>query len=582
MEKLEIRNRLIAIKTVKDLAEFLSDIKKDEFGTSRYEITDKQLKYFSSDKNVPKRYRTFRIRKKSGGLREIKAPCYQLNIILRMLNIALNSVFEPDSVAMGFVSGKSVVNNAQIHVGHNYVFNIDLKDFFSSIPQARVWKRLQLEPFNLSQEIANVVAGLCCSYNEEQCQNVLPQGAPTSPLLTNAICCNLDRKMKGLAKRFGLHYSRYADDMTFSSMHTSMHNDNIYKEGGEFRTELLKIVSDQGFTINDKKTRLQKTGCRQEVTGLTVNAKANVSRKYISELRWILNAWEKYGYAKAYSLFYPRYKSEKGYIKKGEPVMENVIGGKLDYLRMVRGANNVAYKKLQARFDKLQQVVFLGTEEEQIQAKKFMYVQPYTMSEFKEYFYTDVSLSITRTGKLVGKCIIAGMEKILAISHATQIYLCPEFNLHKQEDFIVSEKLEKCHVVLCRAKGKNYWMITNQNHKRDKILSVQNLKINPDKLLDIWEEKGFEKTSGIFSFISECGINDDLKTTLDEIYPDLIIETNKSQKDKAEIILQKGKLTEESIIKVLQDSSEGENSILDDISPNTNNSIDDLTIVREL
>ena len=300
MEKLEIRNRLIAIKTVKDLAKLLNDIKKDEFGTSRYEFTDKQLKFYSSDKYASKRYRTFHIRKKSGGLREIKAPCYQLNIILRMLNIALNSVFEPDSVAMGFAPGRSVVNNAQKHVGHNYVFNIDLKDFFPSIPQARVWKRLQLEPFNFSQEIVNVVAGLCCSYNEERGQNVLPQGAPTSPLLTNAICCNLDRKMKGLAKRFGLHYSRYADDMTFSSMH------NVYHEGGEFRKELLKIISEQGFTVNDKKTRLLKTGCRQEVTGLTVNAIANVSRQYIQELRWILNAWEKYGYAKAYALFYPR------------------------------------------------------------------------------------------------------------------------------------------------------------------------------------------------------------------------------------------------------------------------------------
>lgn len=508
MEKLKIRNKLIAIKTVEDLADLLNDIKKDEFGTNRYKITDKQLKFYSSDKNAPKRYRTFYIRKKSGGLREIKAPCYQLNIILRMLNIALGSIFEPDSVAMGFAPGRSVVNNASKHVGHNYVFNIDLKDFFPSIPQARVWKRLQLEPFNFSQEIANVVAGLCCSYNEERGQNVLPQGAPTSPLLTNAICCNLDRKMKGLAKRFGLHYSRYADDMTFSSMH------NIYNKE-EFHSELLRIVSEQGFTLNNKKTRLLKKGCRQEVTGLTVNEVANVSRKYIQELRWILNAWEKYGYAKAYALFYPRYKSEKGYIKKGEPVMENVIGGKLDYLRMVRGTTNPAYKKLQARFDKLQQIIFLGTEEEQIQAKKFMYVQPYTMAEFKEYFHTEVSLTVTKNGKLVGKCTIAGMEKILAISHATQEFLCPELRLHKQGDLIENKKLKKCHVVLCRAKGKNYWMISNQEHKRDKILSIQNVKINPDDLLDIWEKEGFKAATEELSIFVELGkVGDSFPLTL--------------------------------------------------------------------
>ena len=509
MEKLEIRNRIIAIKAVEDLAKLLNDIKKDEFGTSCHKITAKQLKFYSSDTYTSKRYRTFHIRKKSGGLREIKAPCYQLNIILRILNIALGAVFEPDSVAMGFVPGKSVVNNAQIHVGHNYVFNIDLKDFFPSIPQARVWKRLQLEPFNFPKEVANVVAGLCCSYSVERNLNVLPQGAPTSPLLTNAICCNLDRKMKGLAKRFGLHYSRYADDMTFSSMHTSVNNDNFYKEDSEFRTELLKIVSEQGFTINDKKTRLQKKGCRQEVTGLTVNAVANVSRKYIHELRWILNAWEKYGYAKAYALFYPRYKSEKGYIKKGEPVMENVIGGKLDYLRMVRGATNPTYKKLQTRFDKLQQVVFIGPEEEQTQSKKFMYVQPYTMAEFKEFFHTEVSLKVTTNGKLVGKCTIAEMEKTLAISRATQDYLCPDLKQHKEGDCVESKKLEKCNVILCRAKGKNYWMITNKDHKRDKILSIQNVKINPDDLLDVWEKEGFKSAAEELSIFIEYGKDGD-------------------------------------------------------------------------
>ncbi len=496
MRKDEIKNRTIAINTAKDLAELLNDIKQSEFGTERHRITEKQLKFFSSDTNAPKRYRTFHIKKKSGGLREIKAPCYQLNIILRMLNIALGSVYEPDSVAMGFASGRSVVNNAQMHVGHNYVFNIDLKDFFSSIPQSRVWKRLQLEPFNFSQEIANVIAGLCCSLNSESGLNVLPQGAPTSPLLTNSICGNLDRKMKGVAKRFGLHYSRYADDMTFSSMH------NVYQESSAFRQEILRIIEGQGFTINDKKTRLLKAICRQEVTGLTVNAVANVSRKYVKELRWIINAWEKYGYAKAYALFYPRYKYEKGYIKKGEPVMENVIGGKLNYLRMVRGATNAAYKKLQERFDKLQQVTFVGIEEEQAKAKKFMYVQPYSMAEFKDYFNTEVTLSVTTKGKLVGNCAIAGMEKTLAISHSTQDYLCPNIKNIEDGSEVESVKLDECNVILCRAKGKNYWMITTRDHQRDKILSIQNIKINPDGLLDIWEDKGFDAAAGIIGLIT--------------------------------------------------------------------------------
>lgn len=531
MEAIEIKNRFELVKTIDDLAELLNDIKKSEFGTIQYKITGSQLKFFSNDKIAPKRYRTFHIRKKSGGLREIKAPCYQLNIILRMLNLALSSIFEPDNAAMGFAPGRSVVTNAQTHIGHNYVFNIDLKDFFPSIPQARVWKRIQLKPFNFSKDVADVLAGLCCASIDDGKKNVLPQGAPTSPLLTNAICCNLDRKMKGVAKRFGLHYSRYADDMTFSSMH------NVYQEGSEFRKEIIKIISEQGFTLNDKKTRLLKNGCRQEVTGLTVNAIANVSRKYIKELRWILRAWEKYGYDRAYALFYPKYKTEKGYIKKGEPVMENVVGGKLDYLRMVKGSSNETYKKLKSRFDKLQQVVFVGTAEEKGRAQKFMFVQPYTMENFEEWFNTEVTLAFTKNRKLVGKCQIAGIDKTLAISHSTQKYLCPNLNELASNSIVESKKLEKCHVILCRAKGKNYWMISNQEYKRDKVLSIQNVKVDPNDLLDIWEEKGFKAAAEELAFFIEFGKEgDNIKD-----YNPFLDSKQESDKDKFQVKNYKGK-----------------------------------------
>lgn len=138
-----------------------------------------------------------------------------------------------------------------------------------------------------------------------------------------------------------------------------------------------------------------------------------------------------------------------------------------------------------------------------------MYVQPYTMAEFKEYFHADVSLIVTKNGKLVGKCIIAEMEKILAISHATQEYLCSDLKQYKEGDFIASEKLERCHVILCRAKGKNYWMITNQEHKRDKILSIQNVKINPDELIDLWEKEGFKAAAEELSIFIENGKDGD-------------------------------------------------------------------------
>ena len=507
MEKAEIRNRVGGLKSVEDLAQLLTDIKRDVMKIERYPISEKQLRLFSDERISPKRFRTFHIRKKSGGLREIKAPTYQFGFILKALSIALDAVFEPDSAAMGFATGKSVVSNAEVHVGHNYVFNIDLKDFFPSIPQVRVWGRLKVKPFNFTPEVASVIAGLCCTYNEDQGKNVLPQGSPVSPLLTNAVCNRLDYRMKGVAKRFGLHYSRYADDMTFSSMH------NVYQEGSEFRKEIIKIIKEEGFIINDKKTRLLKTGTRQEVTGLTVNEKANVAREYVKELRWLLHNWEKFGYARAYALFYPRYKSEKGYIKKGEPVMENVVGGKLNYLKMVRGANNPGYQKLQARYDALQQVVFVGTEEERGKAKKFMFVQPYTMEEFKEYFHTEVRLEVSKNNKLIGKCNIAGMDKVLAISVKTQVKLYPKFKELEPGSLIESKKLDKCFVVLCRAKGKNYWMITINQPERNKVLSVQNVHVSPSELLDIWEKEGIKSAAEVLKlFIENAEEGDSIAT----------------------------------------------------------------------
>ena len=496
MERTEIHNEALKMKTVKDFAALLNHIKRDEFGTAKYKITEQQLFHFSNAKIVPNRYKTFLIRKKSGGTREINAPCYQLGIILYFTNIILKSLYSPNPCVTGFTEGKSVVDNAKMHVSHHYVFNIDLKDFFPSVPQARVWARLQLSPFNFTQEIANVVAGLCCHFNADGTDCVLPQGAATSPLLTNAVCDTLDRRMRGVAKRFGLHYSRYADDMTFSSMH------NVYQEDSEFRQEIKRIIEDQGFKMNEKKTRLLRDGQRQEVTGLTVNSVVNVSRKYISDLRWLLHVWETEGYAKAYSLFYPKYKKEKGYIKKGEPVMENVIGGKLNYLKMVRGANNIACNKLQARYNKLQQIVYVDTETDKKQS--YVYVQPYKMADFKELFSTALTLEVTSKKKLVGKCVLAGMDKVIAVSKSTQKKLCPDLENREEGDTITSELLEKCFVTLCRSKGKNFWLITEFEPKRSKCLSIQNANIDVDVLLSIWEEKGLE--DAVFAF-QDCILN---------------------------------------------------------------------------
>jgi hypothetical protein len=207
-------------------------------------------------------------------------------------------------------------------------------------------------------DIANIIASLCCTEMEVERKNekgewkkvkrnVLPQGAPTSPVITNIVCQRLDYLLSGVARRFGLKYSRYADDITFSSMH------NVYQPESEFLKELRRIIAEQNFCIKESKTRLQKDGYRKEVTGLLVNEKANVQQRYIKQLRMWLYYWERYDYERASRFFLQQYITDKGYVKNGKPDMTNVISGKLDYLKMVKGADNELFLKLKNRFENL-------------------------------------------------------------------------------------------------------------------------------------------------------------------------------------------------------------------------------------
>jgi hypothetical protein len=128
---------------------------------------------------------------------------------------------------------------------------------------------------------------------------------------------------------------------------------NVYQPESAFLNELHRIISDQNFHIKESKTRLQKDGYRKEVTGLLVNEKVNVQRRYIKQLRMWLYYWERYGYERASGFFLQQYIADKGHVKNGKPDMANVISGKLDYLKMVKGADNELYLKLKSRFEKL-------------------------------------------------------------------------------------------------------------------------------------------------------------------------------------------------------------------------------------
>jgi RNA-directed DNA polymerase len=319
-----------------------------------------QLTFYAYHCNTP-RYSTYSILKKNGTERKLMSPTKRLKLIQKCLNIILISVFNPHKAIHGFLPQRSVVTNASVHTGQNYVYNIDLKDFFFSVDQARVWACLQNPPFNLKDnrlEIANLITALCCEKIEverldenknwvKSIKSVLPQGAPTSPILTNIIAQRLDFELSKIAKKYNLKYSRYADDLTFSSMH------HVYKKEGDFVTELRKVISEQNFYINEEKIRLHTNGHqRQVVTGLVVNEKVNIKRTYIKDLRMWFYLWERYDFYKVNEIFVANYK--KSHPKfSGEPNLINVLSGKLEYLKMVIGYDDNRFKLLNNRFQKL-------------------------------------------------------------------------------------------------------------------------------------------------------------------------------------------------------------------------------------
>ena len=463
MDKIQIARVASQMKTKKDLLTLLNQIKKAEIEDLGLDLslyhpfTIRQLNFYCNPKHTFHRYRQFNIKKKSGGFRQITTPRTQtFMMMLSAVNEILKSVYTPSDYAMGFTDGRSVVTNAELHKGQNYVFNIDLKDFFPSIEQARVWKRLQIAPFHFPVRIANLIAGLCAMRethkNEDGVLNyrfVLPQGAPTSPIITNMICDKLDRRLAGLAKRFGLHFSRYADDITFSSMH------NVYQKDSPFRKELERIIKDQRFTINEAKTRLQKKGSRQEVTGIIVSDKLNVTRKYVQDVRNVLYMWDRYGYNVAYSKFYPMYKAEKGHVKKGEPDLINVIEGKLLYLKMVKGGEDSVYQRLYEKYCRLADKDYIA---QNTNAKGVTYLETSSISDFEKKNSTKIEIVWSDKGKRYAFFMLDEKKQLVTVIKSLTI------EEEKNRNILA--------ISSCRDKNnKPFWLIHRQD--RDNLLETQ-------------------------------------------------------------------------------------------------------------
>lgn len=195
-----------------------------------------------------------------------------------------------------------------------------------------------------------MIANLC-THN-----NCLPQGAPTSPILSNMVCASLDTSLQRLAKKYGCIYTRYADDITFSTSHYEFPVQLVFFDKKEkalsLGEELLKIIERQGFKVNESKTRLRTSSESQEVTGIIVNEKLNVKREYVRQVRAMLHAWEKYGLENAQADFQKKYYINPIFQKECPP-FEYVVKGKVDFIGQVRGRQDKVYQRFLAKLRKL-------------------------------------------------------------------------------------------------------------------------------------------------------------------------------------------------------------------------------------
>lgn len=234
-----------------------------------------QDKYFGNERNE---YHHFNILKKSGGLREIEAPSDILKSYQLWIKESILDKIKISEYAKGFKKACSILNNAEKHVGKELVINLDLKDFFPSIQYHQVYRIFAY--LGYTKEVAHLLTQLCTNKN-----NVLPQGSPASPVISNIVSLKLDKRLSGLAASYECDYSRYADDITFSG------NKRIKK-----MLPLVKsIITEEGFEVNENKLRLQYSFQRQEVTGLVVNTSVKISPLLKKELDYAIYYCQKFG-----------------------------------------------------------------------------------------------------------------------------------------------------------------------------------------------------------------------------------------------------------------------------------------------
>lgn len=259
------------------------------------DISIAQLRWLSyhRDAATELHYQRFTIPKRNGKERAIWAPKSLLKKAQHYINDHIANNLMVHGAAHGFMAGRSILSNAQVHCDAKIILKMDLQDFFPTVSIKRVKGIFRKAGYR--EQIATLLALLCTEAPREVVKDrgqtyyiamgprSLPQGAPTSPMLTNTLCMSLDQRLTGLAEKLGWRYSRYADDLTFSLPNGP---DQVPQTGALIHL-VKQVVKDEGFIVHPDKTRITRKGASQKVTGLVVNGKGTprVPQKKKRELR---------------------------------------------------------------------------------------------------------------------------------------------------------------------------------------------------------------------------------------------------------------------------------------------------------
>jgi RNA-directed DNA polymerase len=292
------------------------------------------LKSLLEKNNLEENYHEFYIDKNNGKKRKILSPNDSLKLIHKKLNKRIFSNFSEFKSVHGFVKNKNIKTNASKHLRKKIVLKVDIENYFESINIKMISQSLSSKPFLYSNEMAQLISRLC-SY-----KGFLPQGAPTSPNLSNIVFDKIDKELFEYAGKSGFTYTRYADDLTFSTNQTFI--DQSFVDG------IQLIIGRYHFKLNEFKTKIKRWTIPLEVTGIIVNDRLNVRRKYLKSIRAILHCWGKDGIQKTQEKYFEKY-----YKKRPTTSFVHSVRGKIEFVGMVRGKNDKLYRSFLDKYNEL-------------------------------------------------------------------------------------------------------------------------------------------------------------------------------------------------------------------------------------